>query len=370
VTKVLSLFSHEYGKEAPLTITRGKVHEYLGMTIDYSIRGKVKITMLDYIQNMLDELPADMDGESATPAANHLFQVNEEAEKLDEDDAQLFHHHVAKLLFLCKRARPDTQTAVAFLCTRVKDPDIDDYKKLVRTMRYLRGTQYIPLTLEADNLHIVKWWVDASYAVHPDMKSHTGGTMTLGKGTVYGTSTRQKLNTKSSTEAELVGVNDVMPQVLWTRYFLEAQGYGVNDSIIYQDNQSAMLLEKNGRGSSSKRTRHINIRYFFVADQIAADEVKVAYCPTGDMLADFFTKPLQGSIFQKFRNQILNIQGDPVSKSQDHRSVLRDHTNRSISTTEKKLSTSLRNGPRPLITKANNKVERRGAQASHIKIKI
>jgi hypothetical protein len=75
---------------------------------------------------------------------------------------------------------------------------------------------------------------------------------------------------------------------------MEAQGYGVNGSIIYQDNQSAMLLEKNGRGSSYKRTRHIGIRYFFVADCIAADEVKVDYCPTGDMLGDFSTtKPLR-----------------------------------------------------------------------------
>jgi hypothetical protein len=103
-----------------------------------------------------------------------------------------------------------------------------------------------------------------------------------------------------------------MPQELWTRYFLEAQGYDVSDSIVYQDNQSAMLLEKNGHGSSSKRTRHINIRYFFVADRIAAGEVKVEYCPTGDMLADFFTKPLQGSSFRKFREQILNLKSDPA----------------------------------------------------------
>jgi hypothetical protein len=226
VTQVLlKLFKEDaYGKEAPLTITRGKVHNYLGMTIDYRVDGKVKFTMTDYIQNMLDEIPTDMRGEAATPAANHLFEVNEDGEKLDEETAQLFHHYVAKLMFLCKRARPDTQTAVAFLCTRVKAPDHDDYKKLGRVMKYLRGTIDMPLTLEANNLHIIKRWVDASYAVHPDMKSHTGGMMTLGKGATYGTSTQQKINTKSSTEAELLGVNDVMPQVLWTKYWMEAQG--------------------------------------------------------------------------------------------------------------------------------------------------
>ena len=179
------------------------------------------------------------------------------------------------------------QTAVAFLCTRVKAPDVDDYKKLGRTMMYLRGTLNMPLTLEADECNIVKWWVDASFAVHPDMRSHTGGVMMLGKGAIYGTSTRQKLNTKSSTEAELVGVNDIMPQALWTRYFLEAQGYDVIESIIYQDNKSTILLAENGKASSGKRTRHINIRYFFVKDRVASGEVKIEHCPTKDMVGDF-----------------------------------------------------------------------------------
>jgi hypothetical protein len=115
------------------------------------------------------------------------------------------------------------------------------------------------LTLEADNFHLVKWWVDASFAVHPDMKSHTGGAMSTGSGAIYGTSTRQKINTKSSTEGELVAVNDVLLQILWTKYFLEAQGYSANNLVKYQDNKSTMLLEKN-----SKRTRHLNIRYFLL----------------------------------------------------------------------------------------------------------
>jgi hypothetical protein len=80
--------------------------------------------------------------------------------------------------------------------------------------------------------------------------------------------------------------------VIWTRHFLEAQGYEVRDNIVYQDNQSIISFEKNGRGSSSKRTRHINVRYFFVNYRIKSKEVKVEYCPTGDMIDDFFTKPL------------------------------------------------------------------------------
>ena len=100
----------------------------------------------------------------------------------------------------------------------------------------------------------MRWWTDASFAVHHDMKSHTGGAMSLGKGAIYSSSIKQHLATKSSTEAEIVGINDVMPQVLWTQYFLEVQGHKVNDCTVYQDNQSAFLLEKNGRASSSRCT--------------------------------------------------------------------------------------------------------------------
>ena len=154
---------------------------------------------------------------------------------------------------------------MAFLCTRVRDPDEGNYKKLRKMLQYLRATRRLYLTLKADDLRVIKWWVDASYAVHPDMRSHTGVTMTLGKGGVFSTSTRQKLNTKSSIEAELVGADNLMPQVLWMQYFMEVQGYGINYNTMYQDNQSTMRMENNSRGSSGKRTRHIAITYFFNA---------------------------------------------------------------------------------------------------------
>ena len=98
-----------------------------------------------------------------------------------------------------------------------------------------------------------------------------------------------------------------MPQVLWTRYFLEAQGYSVDESIVYQDNKSSILLETNGKASSSKRTRHIEIRYFFVADRVSRGDVTIKHCGTANMIADYFTKPLQGSLFRRFRSLILNL---------------------------------------------------------------
>ncbi len=218
-----------------------------------------------------------------------------------------FHTYTAKALFLCKHGRPDIQTAVAFLMTQVKEPDTDDWKKLLRLMAYLRGTKNLILTLEADDMKIMKWYIDASYAVHKDMKGHTGGGMTMGKGSVYNRSTKQKINTKSSTETEVVGVDDILPQVLWTNYFMKAQGWNSYETIVYQDNKSAILLENNGKLSSSNRTKHINVRYFFVKDCIERKELRIEFCGTDDMWADFYTKPLQGSKFKTFGNKILNL---------------------------------------------------------------
>jgi hypothetical protein len=101
---------------------------------------------------------------------------------------------------------------------------------------------------------------------------------------------------------------------------MEAQAYGVS-TILNQDNQSTIKLSKNGKASSSKGTCHINICYFFITDQIASKEVAIQYCPTKEMVADYFTKPLQGELFYKFRDQIMGV-GPMDTIIGDHRSVL------------------------------------------------
>jgi hypothetical protein len=105
----------------------------------------------------------------------------------------------------------------------------------------------------------------------------------------------------------LVGLSDSTGQILWTRNFLIEQGYNVEAATIYQDNMSTIALVKNGK-SNSERTRHIALRFFFVADRVASKEVKVEYMQTGEMLADILTKPLQGELFRKLRDKLLNWQ--------------------------------------------------------------
>jgi hypothetical protein len=133
-------------------------------------------------------------------APDSLFKVDESCVKLAQNKAVEFNNLVAKTLYATKRARPDTCTTIVFLTTRVREPNKDEWTKLVPLMIYIRGTRTMPLILSANGSGILKWWVDASFAVHPNMHGHSGGGLSLGCGFPIMSSTKQKLNTRSSTE--------------------------------------------------------------------------------------------------------------------------------------------------------------------------
>ncbi len=186
-------------------------------------------------------------------------------------------------------------------------PDVQDWVKLHHLVEYLWSTVNLPLTLGATSSGVLHWYVDAAFVVRPNMRGHSGGALTLGLGFAISSSGKQKLNTRSSTESELVGVDNLMSLIVWSRNFLKAQGYAVLDNILHQDNRSAILLEKNGKMSSGKHTKHIVICYFFVTDRIRAGEINPKWCPTGEMIADFLTKPLQGAMFWKLRDLLMGV---------------------------------------------------------------
>ena len=103
-----------------ITVSRGETHDYLGMDLDYSTKGAVKVSMIKYLRKVFEDFPELIKSTRGSPAADHLFKVREEgARLLPEEQAQAFHHAVAQLLFLCMRARPDIQTPIAFLTKRV-----------------------------------------------------------------------------------------------------------------------------------------------------------------------------------------------------------------------------------------------------------
>ena len=180
-------------------------------------------------------------------------------------------------------------------------------------MKFLNGTAEDVLILAANDLHTHYWFADSSFAVHPDFKSHTGGSFTFGFGSAINASAKQKLNTRSSTEAELVGADDMVTPLLWTRLFMEAQGYPAKKIILFQDNMSTIKLLLNGKKSSSKRTQAINIRHFFLTDQIEKGHLEFFCCHTKFMVADYFTKPLQGTPKVTLRSWIMGRTPIPIN---------------------------------------------------------
>ena len=282
---------------------QGKKHDYLAMTLDFTTPGVLKVDMTSYVKKMIEEFPENLSGKSKCPWSENLFQVDENSNKLPEDKKKIFHTFVMKGMFLCKRARQDVLPGIVYLATRINEPNENDWKKLMRMMNYLQATKKDIAKMSADDTKTIKWYVDSSFAVHKDMRSHTGAIMTLGKGAIISDSTKQKVNARSSTESEMVAADDTISKILWTKRFIEAQGHKVNENIVYQDNTSAMKLEINGKKSSGKRTRHFDIKFFYFTDLIKRGEMKVEYCPTEEMDADYMTKPLVGSKFIKFRSR-------------------------------------------------------------------
>jgi ATP-dependent protease ClpP protease subunit len=148
--------------------------------------------------------------------------------KSDDNDYKKLVQVVMQLVYLCQRSCLDIKTAISFLCTQMTKSDDNNYKKLVQVVKYVRATKDMKLTLSVSGNTEINWSVDASYAVHNDMKGHTGGSMTLGTGLAFSMSWKQKLVALSSTESELIEVHDVMPQIIWTNNFLHVQGLQVS----------------------------------------------------------------------------------------------------------------------------------------------
>ena len=317
IHKVITALRKRYGE---VKTVEGLVHHYLGVVIDFTDAPYITLNQTGMIEDIVSStraaiLAAGTSGSKVptqvgprttpkTPAAGYLFSVTEGKAPVSDELKTVFHTAVAKILFLANRTRPDVLTAVSFLTKRVLHPTAEDWEKLTRTLSYLEATKNLKQRLGATFPLCVRTYVDASFAVHPDMKSHTGLCISLGTGIFYAKSTGQKINTTSSCQAELVAVAKGLQQAIYSSYLIEEQGYPRPMVTVYQDNQSAIRLIENGR-SNSELTRHIEIGYYWVKNLVDRGLIEVTYCPTGEMLADIFTKPLQGTLFEYMRGKVL-----------------------------------------------------------------
>ena len=313
VKAMMDKLENRFGK---MSITYGAEQQYLGM--DLLIKdGVVRIMMKSYLEEAIKAFEEPINSAAKSPSTRTLHEIDENSPLLTKDETEKFHHIVAKLLYVSKRARLDIQPTVVFLCRRVRNPTEQDKRKLKRLLQYIYGTLEMPRILSIRNFSEMSIYVDASHAPHVDGRGQTGGCVVMGQGVLHSTSTRQQINTKSSTETELVGASEYLPYALWLIHFFRAQGYEIEKKTILQDNESTIKLLKNGRNSAGKQSRHISIRYFWIVDRLKKEKIYIEYCPTGLMLADFFTKPLQGSLFRKMRDVVMGLQPITILKTEE-----------------------------------------------------
>ena len=283
-------------------VKTGKIHPYLGMVFDFTEEGEVSVSMKSFVEDMV--IDSGIQGTASTPAANNLHSIDEKSVSLDSDKAKEFHSISAKILYAATLARPDMWVTAVFLATRTQKPTVQDWNKLERAVRYLSSSRKLSMTLTVDKGIPIYAYVDASYGIFCDGKSQTGSVISLGAGPIYCKSSKHKIVTKSSTESELVALSDSSSQIIWVREYLLFQGYPMDAATVYQDNQSTIVMAEKGR-STSARTRHISIRFFFIKDRIESGEIILEYKPTADMVADILTKPMQGELFRRLRDLLM-----------------------------------------------------------------
>jgi hypothetical protein len=292
-----------------ITVDKNNHQSYLGMNINVE-KHCIKINMLYYTQQLLDQFPPKQ--VYLTPAVKESFKNSSTERLLDPNGQKVFHTVVAKLLYLAKRARPDILTAVSFLCTKVTKPTTEDQQKLSRVMGYLQqSVDYEYIINPTKPLRVIAY-IDAAFANHDDSKSHSGVAIFVAGVLVYSVSKKQTCVTKSPTESELVALSDY---VGFIELFQEFVSFMVSEKlptpIIHQDSTSVITLVTQGGGVT--RTRHLRNRMHLVKEAVDDKRLDIRHCKTINMIADGFTKPLEGVAFKQFINA-LNI--FDTSKSQ------------------------------------------------------
>ena len=282
----------------------GPEQEFLGMILDFKYDGFCQVTTPKLIQEIISDF--QVKGKARYPANTDLFKVDDSSPLLSDDKRKRFHSGVQKLLYISTRARMDLSTAVGFLTTRVLKATEQDWGKFMQTLCYLNTTIELGLRL-GGNLSgyiSVNVFADSAHGVHNDSKGHSGIIVSLGRGAVLAKSPKQRIVARSSAESEVISQSDSLGYGLHVLQFCQHQGYDILSGKIYQDNEAAIKLGEAGR-STSDRTRHIRIRYFFVKQFIETGEMVLVYCPTDRMIADLLTKPIVGQQFIYLRDLLL-----------------------------------------------------------------
>lgn len=287
IDEVYRVLSAEFRE---VKINRGIEHSYLGMRVVKHDHG-IDVDMEAYLRDVMKA--CNISGSAKAAHKPNLFMENEDDRKLNDEQKKTYHSWVMKILYAAKRCRPDVLLTTSYLSSKVQEPREKDMESLMQMLKYLNTTASRKLHFRRGQRLNVVGSVDAAYAVHADGRSRTGILVIMAGATILAKSSKQKMSTKSSTEAEVVALSDGASEVLWVLMFLEAQGHDVKPGIIQQDNRSVITLMSKPKVQAN-RTKHLSARDGFVRDRIGAGELVLADTRSDKMAADALTKPVVG----------------------------------------------------------------------------
>ena len=278
---------------------------YLGINVQMKGPGKLFLSQPGYIKEILKQYKVQRG--YITPCTQDIFKRPESELDGDPVDVTEYLSKLMKLMFLATRTRPDLLTTVTALATKCKSPNHHDMNRLDRVIGYVYTTKDMGIKLHVKDIKVYAY-IDASWACHIDLKGHTGIVCTLGKMgfPIMFKSQKQKVVTRSSTEAELAAMFTGLDIVLYLRRLLKFFGYSQSESItIYQDNTSAIKMAYMGRGGSGSTSKYMDLKYFWIKDYLESKLFTLEYLNTNKHIADFFASPRIGQDFRGMRDIIM-----------------------------------------------------------------
>ena len=288
----------ELTKEYEQITHHAKADAYIGISIEHIKRMEAyHLTQRGLVQRTIDEfLRGDTKSDPADPATDELLKADHGDQT--PTDGKKFLSLVMTLMYVARLTRPDILVAVTVLSTRCSKPTAQDMTHALRVLRYLRGTIDYGILIQCTDLS-AHGSSDASYNIHSDGKGHTGYVVGIGPNNsiVHVKSVKQKLTAQSSTDAELIALNECTKMVIHIRQLLtEMRIPPRTESVIEQDNQSAILLVEE-RGSS-KRSKYLLPKIGYIREQVQLGKIRVNYVPTDCIRSDCLTKPLHGQAYK------------------------------------------------------------------------
>jgi hypothetical protein len=290
-----------------IKLQEGPKYRHLACEIEYDQkRGLIRKGQLAYTLSILAK--NHVTGVEHTPARKDLLSgVKKSTKKLDPKAHATYRSALQQVGYLTDN-RPDLAFVVSCLQRYSDAPVETDLEDLRHLFKFLNFCPDMPLTFSPTDLQLSAK-ADASFAGHPDSRSHYGFTISLGganNAPVMSKSGTIKAMTRSACEAEISGVNELASELLWASDIMEAMGYPQQNISILQDNQAAIsMMQKEPRNFQTK-SRHVRVKWEFFREHYKGKRFFLEYCPTEDMTADVLTKPLVGQLFRKHVSTLFN----------------------------------------------------------------